>query len=452
MGIKRIDKKSYAYLFLVNFVGFWHNHVFYKRIVIQNQENLPKDAHLIFTGNHQNALMDALVFIYGTKKRMVFMARSDIFKNPFIGAILYFLRMLPIFRIKDGYSEVKKNDKIFLKTIDVIKKKIGLVIMAEGNHGDARRLRPLKKGFARIAFQTEEANNFELDMKVVPVGIDYSNYDNFRTELLINFGKPIAVSDYYESYKENPAIAINQIKDKLAESLKPLMVHIKSEKYYELYNEIREIYKNEMAQNMGFLSAKQPYKLQTDQEIIRKLGCYEENQPEEMASFQEMVIRFRDNIKKQSLNYAIVRKKNITNLQLFVESLLFILASPIFITGWLLNYIPFGLSVYIGLKMKDTQFKSSVKFVISMFFWPLFHFLETLAVWFIFKDWAIVLGFYVAMPLLGILARAYWVSFSQFLKAWRWTNLKKKNIDAYRAIKNDQQEILSRTKMIVENH
>lgn len=449
MGFKRIDKKSYPYLFLKNFVAFWHNHVFYRRIVILNQERVPKNAHLIFTGNHQNALMDALVFLFGVKGRLVFMARSDIFNNPFVGTLLYFLRMLPIFRIKDGFSALKKNDKIFLKTIDVIKKKIGLVIMAEGNHGAERRLRPLKKGFARIAFQTEEANDFKLDMQVVPIGIDYSSYDNFRSELLVNFGHPIPVSDYYETYKEAPAIAINKIKEQLTNSLTPLMVQIKSEKHYVLYNELREIYKHEMAQKMGFPSARQPYKLQTDQELIRLLEHFEKDHPEEMDAFQDIIVRYHDSIQKEDLSYAITRKIPLSGFHLFGEFLLFVVTSPVFILGWVLNYIPFGLSIFIGLKMKDPQFKSSVKFVISMLFWPLFYFLETLLVWLLFKDRTITLGFFVTMPLLGIMARAYWVAFRQFLKAWRWSKLKRKNLDAYRLIKNDQQEILSKTATIV---
>jgi len=450
MGIKRIDKKSYIYLFLKYFVAFWHNYVFYKRIVIQNREKVPENAHLIFTGNHQNALMDALVFLFGTKRRLVFMARSDIFKNPIIAAFLYFFRMLPIFRIKDGFSAVKKNNQIFLKTIDVIKKNIGIVIMVEGNHGDKRRLRTLKKGFARIAFQTEEANDFKLDMKIVPIGIDYSNYDNFRTELLINFGDPISVSDYYEIYKDKPAIAINQIKETLAKSMKPLMVNIESEKYYDLYNELREIYKNEMAFNMGFPSTNQPYKLQTDQELIKRLEYFEEEHPEEMDAFQKLVVRYRNTIKKHNLNYIIVRKENSSYFQLFIESLLFILASPVFLLGWILNYIPFGLSIYIGLKMKDPQFKSSVKFAITLFLYPLFHVLETAIVWFIFKDILFASVFFIAMPILGILARAYWVSFCQFLKAWRWTFLRKNKNDVYQSIKNDQKAILEKAKSIVK--
>ncbi|MBN1651189.1 MAG: 1-acyl-sn-glycerol-3-phosphate acyltransferase [Bacteroidales bacterium] len=449
MGIKRIDKKSYPYLFLKQFVAFWHNRVFYRRIVILNRENIPKNAHLIFTGNHQNALMDALVFLHGYKGRLVFLARSDIFKNPFIAAILYFLRMLPVFRIKDGYSAVKKNDDIFQKTIDVIKNKIGLVIMAEGNHGEQHRLRTLKKGFARIAFQTEEANDFQLDMKVIPVGIDYSNYQNFRTELLINFGNPIPVSDYYDAYKESPAIAINQMKEQLADSLIPLMVHIKSEKHYELYNQLREIYKHEMAQKMGFPSSNQPYKLQMDQELIRRLELFEEKYPEQMDDFQALVLRYQQNIQKEKLSYAIVRNKVGSNTLLIIETLLFVLASPMFVLGWILNYIPFGLSIYIGLKMKDPQFKSSVKFVLSMFVWPLFHLIETWVVWLIFTDWMLALAFFIAMPILGIFARWYWISLLEFKEAFRWARLKKNKAEVYQMIRKDQKEILNKMKAIV---
>ncbi len=449
MGIQRIDKKSYPYLFLKQVVAFWHNRVFYKRIVILNQEKIPQNAHLIFTGNHQNALMDALVFLNGFKGRLVFLSRSDIFRNPIIASILYFLRMLPIFRIKDGYSEVKKNDMIFQKTIDVIKNKIGLVIMAEGNHGEQHRLRDLKKGFARIAFQTEEANDFQLDMKVIPVGIDYSNYQNFRTELLINFGNPIPVSDYYEVYKESPAIAINQMKEQLSKSLIPLMVHIKSEKHYELYNQLREIYKHEMAKKMGFPSSNQPYKLQTDQELIRQLEVFEEKNPEQMDDFQAQVLRYQNNIQNEKLSYAMVRNKVGSSGLLFTESLLFVLASPLFILGWLLNYIPFGLSIYIGLKMKDPQFKSSVKFVISMLVWPLFHLIETGIVWLTFSDWIITLAFFVAMPLLGIFARWYWICLLDFRQALRWARLKKNKSELYQSIRKDQREILNKMEAIV---
>ena len=449
MGIKHIDKKSYPYLILRWFVIFWHNRVFYKRVVINNLEDIPKDAHLIFTGNHQNALMDAMVFLCGTKRPLVFMARSDIFNNRFIAALLYFFRMLPIFRIRDGFSALKKNNEIFSKTIDVINNKIGLVIMVEGNHGAERRLRSLKKGFARIAFQTEEANNFDLDMQVVPVGIDYSNFDNFRTELLINFGKPIPFSEYYDAYRESPAIAINQVKDRLVNHMKPIMVHIESEKYYELYDELREIYKNEMAQKMGLPSTEQPHKLLADQELIKHLEQFEQGYPKKISAFQKLVIHYKDNITSNNLNYSVVRKKPDSFAKLIGESILFILASPIFIVGWLLNYLPFGISIFIGKKMEDPQFKSSVKFAVSMLLWPLFYALQILLVWLLSDDWKVLLGFIIGMPILGMLSRSYWVSLQLYLVAFRWALIKKNKITLYRSIRSDLQEILKTSSSIV---
>jgi 1-acyl-sn-glycerol-3-phosphate acyltransferase len=449
MGINRIDKKSYIYLLLKPFVAFWHNRVFYRRIVILNREQIPQNAHLIFTGNHQNALMDALVFLFGVKGRLVFMARSDIYKKPLIAAILYFFRMLPIFRMKDGYSEVKKNDKVFQKTIDVIKSKIGIVIMAEGNHGSERRLRPLKKGFARIAFQTEEANDFQLNMQIVPVGMDYSDYYNFRTELLINFGKPIQVSDFIESYKESPAIAINQIKERLAESLIPLMVHIKSVNHYDLYNELREIYKFEMAKEMGFPSVNQPFKLQADQELIRRLEKFEEEYPEQMSGFQNTVLRFRDNLSAQKLDYEVVTKPAVSKFKLLTKWALLFVASPVFAIGWLLNYFPFGFSIWVGNKMSDRQFHSSFKFAVSLFLYPIWHLLGSIFVWMLLGEWIFALGFFVAMPILGILARWYWVAYTDFRKQCRWFRLETQLSTDYQTLKTDQEQIFSQMKTVI---
>ena len=91
---------------------------------------------------------------------MVFLARADIFKKKFIAAILYFLKILPVYRIRDGFSSLKGNDEIFTKTIDVLKNKNGLVILPEGDHSGFRRLRQLKKGICRVAFQSDEATDF----------------------------------------------------------------------------------------------------------------------------------------------------------------------------------------------------------------------------------------------------------------------------------------------------
>ncbi len=112
--------------------------------------------------------------------------------------------MLPIYRIRDGASELSKNDDIFNESMQVLhRKKSPVTIYAEGNHGDKRRLRPLVKGIFRIAFQAQESYGENPGVVLVPCGIDYSDYTNFRSKLFVQYGEPIEVSEYYAEFKEN---------------------------------------------------------------------------------------------------------------------------------------------------------------------------------------------------------------------------------------------------------
>ena len=155
MGKQDIEKYSAGYALLKTIAGFWHNNVFYRRVIVLGSENINPNDHLIFAPNHQNALMDALAVLFTHKGQPVFLARADIFKKKVIAGILYFLKILPVYRLRDGFSSVKGNDEIFLKTIDVLKNRNGVVILPEGDHAGFRRLRQLKKGICRVAFQSD---------------------------------------------------------------------------------------------------------------------------------------------------------------------------------------------------------------------------------------------------------------------------------------------------------
>ena len=120
-----------------------------------------------------------------------------------------------------------------------------------------------------MAFQAEEANNFKLDIHIVPVGLDYDNYQNYKSSLIVNFGEPIAVKEYIELYKETPAKAINDIKDKLSEHIKPLIIDIESKDNYDLYNELRVIYRTRMAQTLNVDAWDERNRIYIDQQLIK---------------------------------------------------------------------------------------------------------------------------------------------------------------------------------------
>ncbi len=139
------------------------------------------------------------------------MARADIFRKKSTARILYFLKILPVFRIRDGFHSVDQNKEIFKEVISVLEHNRPFCILPEGNHFGEKRLRPLQKGAARMALLAEEANDFKLGLSIVPVGLDYSNYFNAGSDLLVTFGDPIPVERYHELYIQNPLLAISHI-------------------------------------------------------------------------------------------------------------------------------------------------------------------------------------------------------------------------------------------------
>lgn len=453
MNISKIEKWSLGYtLIRLWVVKLWHDKIYYKKIIISHPENIPENGHFILTPNHQNALMDALAIISATKTQLVFLARSDIFAKPFVAKLLIFIKILPIYRIRDGFDAVKKNDDVFIKTVDVVKNQSGLCILPEGNHDGQRRLRPFKKGFARIAFQTEEANNFNMDIKIVPIGIDYSSYDKCRSTLHLNFGKPLSVSDYYDIYRENPVKGINKLKNELPEHIRPLMVHIESQEYYTLYDELREIYKTFMCKRLAFPNSEQPHKLKADQKLIRILEKYEKDHLDEMTGFQKTVIHFKTNVNKLKLNYSLFEKGTPSSFVLFFKSILLLLLSPIFIYGLINNYLIYKIPLVIARKIKDKQFHSSFKSVISLLLTTVLHTLQTIIFLIISKSWKLTGFYFISLPLSGMFAWWYHVQFRELRFHWRYFSLKQKKHPAFQETFKLYQNIIDRTNRIVDQY
>ena len=87
MAVNRedIEKPSFFYSLLKPYVDFVTTTYF--RTKIHNKKNIPKDEIIIYTPNHQNALMDALALLAKVDSEPVFLARADIFKKPTINAL-----------------------------------------------------------------------------------------------------------------------------------------------------------------------------------------------------------------------------------------------------------------------------------------------------------------------------------------------------------------------------
>ena len=448
MAIKRenIEKPSLLYSILKPYVDFVTTTYF--RTKVHNFKNVPKDEILIYTPNHQNALMDALAILTVIDTQPVFLARADIFKKKTVEKILTFLRILPIYRIRDGKESLENNDAIFQKTIDVLKNKNGLVILPEGSHGDKRKLKTLKKGISRIAFEAEESNDFKLNIKIVPVGLDWCNYINFRSRLFVNFGEPICVSDYYEEYKKHPPRGMNLLRERVAKELKKYMIHIESDEYYDMFDNIRYIFLHQMINKMGFKNKKQPNQFYAQKEIISKLDDFVETNPEETKELSEKTTRYSELLKKLNFRHWVVQKSNFSTIGIFFQFVFMLLLSPIYIYGGIINYLPYTVPVWATKKIKDQQFISSVRLVVALLLFPIYYIILIVIGIQLLEPWWLKIAVPVFSLLAGLFAFHYYIEAKKMfarlrynVKSWFKNEQLKELKDCYQFICNKMDAI-----------
>ncbi len=208
---------------------------FFKKITIKGVENIPNNSPVIFAPNHQSGLIDPLVVLFSQKDPIVFMARADIFKSKLFSKLLRFLKIMPVYRIRDGYETLSRNEEQFEQAKDVLLDNKKLCIMPEGNHGHQHKLRPLVKGIFRIAFSAEEQLQGASHVNIVPVSIDYDFYQHAGATVEVEFAAPILVKDYMDSYLINPTVTTNNIRNDLASSMSGMMHDIRSNSNYDLF-------------------------------------------------------------------------------------------------------------------------------------------------------------------------------------------------------------------------
>ena len=377
----------------------WLHRMIHKRITVAGLVNIPKDKPVIFAPNHQNALMDAMAVLLTTKHQPTWLARADIFKNKFISRILFFLKMSPVYRIRDGKESLGKNDEVFDLSIRVLKNNRSLALFPEAQHTFKRQSAAHKKAVPRIAFMAEEREDFNLDIHIIPVGLYYDHYYRFNRELIITFGKPIRVKDFESLHRENPGAATIALRKEIYNRLVPLTIHIKSRENYEVYETLREIYRNDLSGKI-----KPQERLEFEKAFIRKVEEFEAKSPDEARKLFELADSYRQKLDHIDVDDKVARK-SWTVLRAIWNAFLSGISFPVFLYGWLNFFLGFHLpSIMVRKKIKDRVFWATVEYVAWIIFIPLFLLIQWGIVWAVSGDFWLSIIYLLSLPLFGKLA------------------------------------------------
>ncbi len=349
--------------------------VFFKKIYVSGVEKIPKDKPLFIVSNHPTGFWEPCMYACIFPFYLHFLTRGDLFKK---NSIRWFLRgthQIPIFRSKDGFSQLRENSLSRNEITDKLKDGARIVVFVEGSSAQVKHLRPLKKGVARMAYDavTEYPS---MDLHIVPVGVSFNDSNGFRSNAMIQVGEPIRFQDELPIFEQHEAKGKRILMKKIKESLQPLMIDVENEEVLELYEKSVVIGRNELGEKWLPVIEESNQNLKQEQQLIttlkNEIGDVEKSK---ISGYHQALTDFKIKDKVLSSNYSIMG-----------SILLFVLLAPFALLGLLLNLIPTGIAFFLAIKViPKSRFWSSLSALVRL-----------------------VLHWYIYFPIMTILAM-YWI-------------------------------------------
>ena len=203
--------------------------LFFRRIEMVNADVVPSGPGVIFVLNHPNGLIDpALVFV-ALPRKISFLAKSTLFRMPVISFLLRTVDALPLYRRVDAGEDISKNEKTFELCRDLLDAGGSIALFPEGISHNSPKLLPMKTGAARIALGAASGDK-KIDVKVVPVGLYYTNKTTFRSEALLHFGEPFTVPHVdLDPDGQPPKDAVKELTARIETELREVTLNAESE-------------------------------------------------------------------------------------------------------------------------------------------------------------------------------------------------------------------------------
>ena len=425
-----------------SYLQFVNSGLYFRKEHVIGLENVPANGTpVVIVANHQNCLNDPLcVCLKLTDRRMNFLARANVFKNPIFNKALRAMGLLPAYRMGyEGLAAVRNNQATFEDAGQSLKDGETVMLYPEAGHQDKRWLGTFKLGYLRIAFAAAENMGFEQDIMVLPSCNHYSNYFHARTDMLIKFGKPISLKPYYESYKEAPRETMVEVNKIVREAIKEMMLHIEDIENYDAIDFLRENgYGKKYARSHGYKVNYLPARLLSDQCLVNDLQKAKDEHPEEMKKVYADTLELAKGIEELKIRDWLF-ERNPGAEALLLRGLGLVTLSPLFAV----SIIPTGLlfvipEIFMKRMIKDQMFVSSFNVAVSAFVSvPVCMIIPAILLGCLVGPWW-GLGYAVAFPFMFILAWNYIRLLKKFAGTWNFTRRKnKRKVAGLRSIRKD---------------
>lgn len=419
--------------------------LYYRKIKVVNEGILDESGPRIFIANHPNTLMDAWIIGHITRRPIYFMAKATLFSNPFKQKILRSLNMIPINRKGEGVIDGVSNQDSFEACYRILEEGKCLLVFPEGSSFLERHLRELKSGTARIALETERRNDNKLNLKVVPIGLNYMMAERFRSDVLVRVGTPIEVADYAVEKLENVSQAAKKLTERFRMRLEQVLVNSHEPEEEELTDSLYTILSSKYLKQEGKGVEAELKLLKEIRDRIAELNLTQAWKISEIRKLQESIKwkldryeiradfldrRFRSRMFLRQLSFSIIG---------------FILGLPLFLFGLIHNLLQYKLTDFLVPKItKEVEYYAPLAVLVGLITYPLFYtaFLMTMN-HFLDLNWMLKWVYFISMPVSGLFTYYLYRYFQHISFKWRFIFLWMNDKEELVKLKTEKEELRS---------
>ncbi len=392
--------------------------IFFRRIETVNADSVPRGTGVIFVVNHPNGLIDpALVFV-AMPRRISFLAKSTIFKMPVLGWILRTVGALPLYRRIDAGEDVTKNQETFELCRELLQNGGSIALFPEGVSHNSPKLLPLKSGASRIALGAASVQDGDVEVKIVPVGLYYTNKTTFRSEVMLHFGEAFSVTPaVLDEHGHPPREQVNVLTEEIAEALRGVTLNAESEAELHIARIAEEVLASARPeQSLGNEFAFQKAFVRETNDGIN--AATDEKLRSKLREFDEDLKQF--GIEPEHLSLAKYSRGSVFR-GAFRYAWKLILLAPFALIGAILHFPAYKLGGWISRKYsKDDaeDMASTVKVLAGILFMPLTWILAAGVVFYFWRSaWALL-----TIPVAFLLGYAALYTLEEFAEARGWAH------------------------------
>ncbi len=427
---------------------------YFKRIEVIGAENLEHGATL-FVCNHPSALFDPIMVASNTKRPIHFLAGAEWFGS---GIQKWFFqnqfKMIPVFRpwLAEGKEKAKaNNDEMFSACYTSLSKGNRIIIFPEASSVTVPWIRSIKTGAARIKLGADAASG--QNIKIVPIGLNYTNSHRFQTSVIVNVGEPIDFTEIQNKAFDDEKERVRAMTDLIYLRMSELVYYPEDSQHFDFIKDLKKLMVGVLDKELGLAEGNAAEEFKIRKRIVNEIEEIGLQNPQELKSLADRLHTYIADY--QALGFRKYNPFEERAVNIMAKLFALFVGSPLFVLGAIYNGLPFLVTQRVYLKyflprvtkmdaqgQLNSAFAGSLGFSVGMAINLVWYILLWVVASLIMPAWVSFLITIALGYVSGRFAMVYYKWLIQAKKYFTWKLLAKRDVDAIETLLKEREQII----------